>query len=257
MASPSTTPTTVLITGGGGGLGKAIATAFLASGANVSVCDVSASRLAAAEREWAALAGPGPDGAAPRVLTTTADVTDEAAVEALVAATAARFGGRLDVLVNNAGVMDGFSPVGTCTREAWDRVMGVNLLGPFHMCRAAIAQFERQGAGEGEGEGVGVGGPRGGVIVNICSVAAKLGSVAGVAYTASKHVRRAIFLFRESVAQLSSFIFSRKEKNHPMATTRPASPDLCSGFLHKTYRISYLATVASTHLTNTFAIQNT
>lgn len=179
MTSP---PTTVLVTGAGGGLGKSIATTFLASGANVSVCDVDSSRLAATEAEWTD-AGYSPS----RFLTAAADVTDEAAVQRLVADTAAKFGGRLDVLVNNAGLMDDFSPVGSCTRESWDKVMSVNVLGPWHTCRAAIRQFEKQTA---EGDGA----PPGGVIVNVCSVAAKLGSVAGVAYTASKHVRKT-FLF--------------------------------------------------------------
>lgn len=177
--------TTVIITGAGGGLGKATATAFLAAGANVSICDVNQGRLTATEQEWTSSSNPAAagEGHSPeKFLTTVADVTDERSVQALVAATVAKFG-RLDVLINNAGIMDDFSPVGACPRELWDKVMAVNLLGPYNTSRAAIAQFEKQQPQQQDrqqGEG-------GGVIINICSVAALYGDFAGAAYTASKH----------------------------------------------------------------------
>ncbi|KKY36752.1 putative 3-ketoacyl-acyl carrier protein reductase [Diaporthe ampelina] len=160
---------TVIVTGGGGGLGKAIATAFLAAGSNVAICDVNQARLAATEQEWLAAGH-----AAERILTTTTDVTDVASVQALVDSTAARFG-RLDLLVNNAGIMDDFSPAAECSPELWARVLGVNLNGPFYATRAAVAQFQKQEAGGG------------GLIINICSIAARSGHNAGAAYTASKH----------------------------------------------------------------------
>lgn len=173
-----TTTTTVLVTGAGGGLGKSTATAFLHAGANVAICDVNTERLAATEKEWAA-AGFGPE----RFLTAVTDVTDEGQVRKLFADAAARFG-RLDVLVNNAGLVDNFSPVGECSREQWDRVLGVNLTGPFNATRAALAQFEAQAPSQSQEE---AGGPVGGVIVNILSIAAKHGSCGGAAYVTSKH----------------------------------------------------------------------
>lgn len=97
MASPTRT---VIVTGAAGGLGKAIAEAFLATGANVAICDVNPERLAATEKEWTTVAGYKPE----KLLTRLTDVTDEASVEKLVADTVAKFG-RLDVLVNNAGIM--------------------------------------------------------------------------------------------------------------------------------------------------------
>lgn len=160
---------TVIVTGAAGGLGKAIATAFLAAGSNVAICDVNQERLAATEKEWLA-AGNG----AERILTTTTDVTDPASVQALVDSTVSRFG-RLDLLVNNAGIMDDFSPAAECSPEKWARVLAVNLNGPFNATRSAVAQFKKQGDGIG------------GLIINICSVAAKSGHNAGAAYTASKH----------------------------------------------------------------------
>lgn len=158
---------TVIVTGAAGGLGKAIATAFLSAGANVVICDVNQERLASVESEWS-------QSYAGKFLTQQTDVTDEAAVQKLVDDTVAKFG-RLDVLVNNAGIMDDFAPVGACSRDQWDRVLGINLNGPFVTSKAAITQFEKQ---EGEGEY--------GVIINIGSVSSVHGFKAGAAYTVSK-----------------------------------------------------------------------
>lgn len=162
---------TVIVTGAGGGLGKAIATAFLNAGSNVAICDVNQERLEATEKEWLAAGH-----AAERVLTATTDVTDPSSVQALVDKTASRFG-RLDLLVNNAGIMDDFSPAAECPPEQWARVLAVNLNGPFYATRSAVAQFQKQ---EGDDD-------RGGLIINVCSVAARTGHSAGAAYTASKH----------------------------------------------------------------------
>ncbi|KAK0733840.1 hypothetical protein B0T26DRAFT_736672 [Lasiosphaeria miniovina] len=111
---------TAIITGAAGGLGKAIAGAFLAAGANVVICDVHAQRIAA-------------------VLVTQTDVTDEAAVVALVAAAVAKFG-RVDVLVNNAAIMDDFAPVGDCSKARF-QVLNINLNGPYLTSKAAVGYF--------------------------------------------------------------------------------------------------------------------
>ncbi|KAI0470906.1 hypothetical protein GGR56DRAFT_658164 [Xylariaceae sp. FL0804] len=190
MASNTTTTTaaaaaaspaqgkTVIVTGGAGGLGHAIASAFLAAGARVAVCDVHAARLAEAEAGWrAAHSGPKSEdgGEEPPFLTSVVDVTSEAAVADFVAAAAERLGGgRVDVLVNNAGVMDTFDPVGTTARDTWDRVLGVNLTGAFLCTKAAVNTFLAQT-------------PPGGTVISIASVAATRGTHAGAAYTASKH----------------------------------------------------------------------
>ncbi|ROV91614.1 hypothetical protein VSDG_07897 [Cytospora chrysosperma] len=160
--------TTVIVTGAGGGLGKAIATAFLATGANVAICDVNQERITATEQEWTS-AGHKAD----KFLTAMTDVADRASVQKLVDDTVARFG-RLDVLVNNAGIMDNFSAVGDCAPEIWNRVLDVNLHGPFNACAAAVKQFQEQDQ-------------PGGLIFNICSIAARFGHFSGVAYTVSKH----------------------------------------------------------------------
>ncbi|KAJ4386305.1 hypothetical protein N0V93_009198 [Gnomoniopsis smithogilvyi] len=163
------TPLTVLITGAGGGLGKVTAAAFLAAGANVAICDVNQERLDSTSKEWTEA---GHDG---KFLATTTNVADPASVQQLVDAAVAKFG-RLDVLVNNAGIMDDFSGAAECSQEMWDRVLAVNLHGPYYLIKAAVKQFEKQTEGE-----------KGGVIINICSTSAVYGSNAGAAYTASKH----------------------------------------------------------------------
>ncbi|KAL2198435.1 hypothetical protein P885DRAFT_32415 [Corynascus similis CBS 632.67] len=156
---------TVIVTGAAGGLGKAIATAFLAAGANVAICDVVPHRIAEVIQEWDKPYGD-------RFITRPTNVTDEAAVQSLIDDTVAKFG-RLDVLVNAAGIMDGFEPAGDLSKEKWDRVLNVNLNGPFLTTKAAIAQFEKQ-----ENPG--------GVIINIGSIASVHGFKSGLAYTVSK-----------------------------------------------------------------------
>ena len=194
--SQSAAGLTVLVTGGGGGLGKAIAEAYLAAGAKVAICDLNAARLAATKEEWTKTGGHDES----RILTQAVDVTDDAAVQALVDATVARFGGRLDVLVNNAGVMDGWTGAGAAldVDKDWRRVIDVNLTGSFLATRAAVLQMQKQDAGVAEAakveEGDGIeetarklGLKRGGSIINIASVAGQRGFLAGAAYTASKH----------------------------------------------------------------------
>jgi len=156
---------TVIVTGAAGGLGKAIATSFLAAGANVVINDINDQRIAAVEEEWGkSFAG--------KFVTRNASVTSEQDVDELIAVAVAKFG-RLDVLINNAGIMDDFSPAGATTKQKWDRVIDVNLNGPFLTTNAAIAQFEKQE-------------PSGGLIINIGSNAGVHGFHAGAAYTVSK-----------------------------------------------------------------------
>lgn len=154
--------TTVLVTGAAGGLGKAIATAYLEAGANVAICDINEERLSQARAD---LAPKGP------FLAVTTDVTDETAVAALVDDVVARFG-RLDVLVSNAGMADKFDPVGSLSKEHWDRVIGLNLTGSFLAFRAAVNAMEKQS-------------PPGGTIIQIGSAASTHGMASGVAYTVS------------------------------------------------------------------------
>lgn len=155
---------TVVVTGAAGGLGKTIARTFLAANANVAICDVSAPRLASASEELAA-------STPERFLASQTDITDEDAVTSFFAAVKEKFG-KVDMLVNNAGIMDVFDPVGETERTMWDRVMGVNATGTFLSTKAAVNLMLPAG---------------GGTIVSVGSVASYRGGAAGAAYTASKH----------------------------------------------------------------------
>ncbi len=152
----------VLITGAGSGIGRAMAIRFAAEGAKVFGADWHEGDLQGVVGEVRAAGGE------MRGLKT--DVADRAQVEACVAAAVQAYG-RLDVLVNNAGVMDVNQGVAELDDEVYRRVMSINVDGPVFASRAAIRAM---------GDG-------GGVILNTASVAGVGGGAAGAAYTASKH----------------------------------------------------------------------
>lgn len=153
----------VLITGAASGMGLAMAEAFAAAGARLVIGDWNGERL------QAALASLRQSGTAAEGL--QGDISDRANAEALVDRAFDAFG-RLDVLINNAGVMDSMAGVAELTDETWRRVMAINLEGPLHTMRRAIPRLVEQG---------------GGTIINIASVGGLHGGAAGAAYTASKH----------------------------------------------------------------------
>jgi len=153
-----------LITGGTRGIGLALAHRLLDGGYRVAVTGTTTSGATRVERALADRCGdPG------RVLGLTCDVRDPAAVEAAVQTVVARFGG-LDVLVNNAGVGVG-GPIAELPLDEWDRIIGTNLTGVFHCCRAAIPHLVDRG---------------GGWIINVSSLSSKNPFAGGAAYCASK-----------------------------------------------------------------------
>jgi NAD(P)-dependent dehydrogenase (short-subunit alcohol dehydrogenase family) len=148
-----------LVTGAAQGIGLAAAQRFLADGWAVAMLDNNGAVLAAAA---AAV------GAPDRVLALTLDVSRPADAEAAIAAVAGRFG-RLDALVNNAGIAH-FGPLMETPLEAWNEVMAVNLTGPFIMTKAAVPLMRETG----------------GAIVNITSISSLRASTLRVAYGTSK-----------------------------------------------------------------------
>ncbi|MER5731326.1 SDR family oxidoreductase [Streptomyces sp. NPDC002138] len=132
------TDKSVLVTGAGTGLGRAIALAFAAEGARV----VAAGRTAATLHETVALVRAA-GGTAEAV---TADVTDSGQVRALVERSVALFGG-LDIAVNNAGILRGTVPLADITEEDWDAVLRTNVTGVWLAMKHQIAHMRRNGGG--------------------------------------------------------------------------------------------------------------
>jgi NAD(P)-dependent dehydrogenase (short-subunit alcohol dehydrogenase family) len=149
-----------LVTGAARGIGLAVAKRFLAEGWRVALLDIEGELLGGAV---AALADPD------HTLSLPCDVSDAAAVTAAMASMNARFG-RLDALVNNAGVAV-FAPLLETSDHDWNRVLAVNLTGPF-LCAKAAAPLMREHGG--------------GAIVNITSISAVRASTLRSAYGTSK-----------------------------------------------------------------------
>jgi NAD(P)-dependent dehydrogenase (short-subunit alcohol dehydrogenase family) len=128
---------TAIVTGAGSGIGAALSRALVAAGADVVCADLDG---AAAAGTAASATGPG------RATAATLDVTDPAAVQALVDETAAR-AGRLDLLFNNAGITFG-GETEDLTLAQWDAIIDVNIRGVVHGVAAAYPLMVRQGAGQ-------------------------------------------------------------------------------------------------------------
>lgn len=153
----------VVITGAGGGIGRASALAFARAGAKVMVTDRDANAGQETLRQVQAL------GASAHFLQT--DVTQAAQVEAMVAQTVAHYG-RLDCAFNNAGIEEEHMRLADCSEDTFDRIMDVNVKGVWLCLKYQLAQMLAQG---------------GGAIVNTASVAGLIGAPKMAAYSASKH----------------------------------------------------------------------
>jgi NAD(P)-dependent dehydrogenase (short-subunit alcohol dehydrogenase family) len=154
-----------IVTGGGGGIGRATARRFAADGASVVVADISPDAANAAVEE---IAGEG--GTATAFIV---DVTDEGSVKDMVAAATGSYG-RLDVIHNNAadiGRANDDLDLADLPVEVWDRRMAVNARGVMLGCKHAVAAMRRQGSG---------------VIVNMASVSGLVGTTVNAAYGSSK-----------------------------------------------------------------------
>ncbi len=152
---------TAIITGGARGIGFAAAQKMLASGAAVALWDIDAAALGNAA---SSLAKSG------RVYTAILDLTAAAeigkSVEALI-----RDAGKIDILVNNAGITGGNAPLWELKPDVWRRVIEVNLVAPYLVCRAVVPHMMAAGYGR---------------IVNIASIAGKDGNPNASHYSASK-----------------------------------------------------------------------
>lgn len=149
------------VTGGARGIGRAIATRLLQSGASVSLWDLDVDAMAETALELSKI-GP--------VHVAQVDVTDEASVDAAAAKTADAFGG-LDILVNNAGIAGSTAKLWELPVAEWRKVVEIDLIGPYLCCRAAVPYMLKGGWGR---------------IVNIASIAGKEGNPNASHYSAAK-----------------------------------------------------------------------
>jgi NAD(P)-dependent dehydrogenase (short-subunit alcohol dehydrogenase family) len=147
---------TVIVTGAASGIGKATASRIAREGGRVIAADISAEKLDALKSEL------------PDIVTVAGDLTQQDAIDAVIAAA----GDTVDGLANVAGINDDFSPAGETTDAVWDRVIAINLTAPFKLMRAVLPIMEKAGRG---------------AILNVSSEAGLRGNASGNAYTASKH----------------------------------------------------------------------
>jgi 3-hydroxybutyrate dehydrogenase len=152
-----------LITGGGRGIGRAIALAFADEGARIALLARTAEQVARVaeevEREFQV-----------ETMHAPCDVSDRESVERGFESVRERFG-LVDILVNNAGIAES-APLVKTSDELWQRHININLTGTFYCTRAALPMMIERGWGR---------------VINIASIAGKVGSPYITAYTASKH----------------------------------------------------------------------
>jgi NADP-dependent 3-hydroxy acid dehydrogenase YdfG len=157
----------VVITGASSGLGEATARLLSAEGATVVLGARRVDRLQALASELTGRGG--------KALAVSADVTDRDQVKRLVDA-AVQAHGRIDVLINNAGLMQQ-SPLDRLKVDEWDNMIDVNIKGVLYGIAAALPHMQRQ---------------KGGHIINVSSVAGHKVTPAGIVYSATKHAVRVI-----------------------------------------------------------------
>jgi 3-hydroxybutyrate dehydrogenase len=153
-----------LITGGGRGIGRAIALEFAREGASVAVAARTSAQVEEVAKEVH-------EQFRTNALAVTCDVSDSAAVNDMFARVTEHFGRGPDILVNNAGIAESAVLIKT-DDELWQRHIAINLSGTFYCTRAAILPMVGRGWGR---------------IINIASIAAKMGAPYISAYSASKH----------------------------------------------------------------------
>ena len=159
----------VVITAGGSGIGRTIAEAFRTRGARVAVCDISASAIENVRSHL------------PDIDAATVDVANAEAVAGWFSGVAKRFGG-LDVLINNAGIAGPTARVEDITDEALEQTLDVNVSSQFYCARHAVPMLRAAG---------------GGAILNLSSIAGRLGFTMRSPYAASKW---AVIGFTKSLA---------------------------------------------------------
>lgn len=152
---------TAIVTGGGTGIGRAIARAFANEGANIAICGRRKEPLEAVAREI--------EGGNKRVFIYTVDITSSAEIAHFVTDVVERFG-TIDILVNNAGIASGGNML-TTTEEDWNTILSIDVSGIFRMSKAVIPHMISHEEGK---------------IINMASIAGLVGFVQSAGYCAAK-----------------------------------------------------------------------
>ncbi|QDT36601.1 SDR family oxidoreductase [Stratiformator vulcanicus] len=191
-----------VITGGGSGIGAAVAVTLADAGANVLIAGRTESKL----KETASR---GPSG---KITSSVCDVADADACETLIQGAAKDFG-RLDMLINAAGINIPHRRIEETTPEEWDRLLRINASGAFYCTKAALPIMRAQ---------------RGGLIVNICSISGvRAAMLGGVSYNASKFAMNALGVSAAQEAKADGVRVTNihpGEVETPILSQRPVAP---------------------------------
>ena len=164
---------TALVTGGGRGIGRAIALGLAQEGAQVAVLDILADNAAAVAGEI--------EATGVKALALPADLTKRAQVDRAIADTLAQFG-QIDILVNNAG-WDRMELFLDSEEETWDKIIAINFKGMLYVCKAALPSMVARGQGK---------------VISIASDAGRAGSTGEAVYAGTKG---AIIAFSKTLAR--------------------------------------------------------
>ena len=164
---------TALVTGGGRGIGRAIALGLAQEGAQVAVLDILADNAATVAREI--------EATGVKALALPADLTKRAEVDRAIADTLAQFG-QIDILVNNAG-WDRMEMFLDSEEETWDKIIAINFKGMLYVCKAALPSMVARGQGK---------------VISIASDAGRAGSTGEAVYAGTKG---AIIAFSKTLAR--------------------------------------------------------